>query len=428
MTNASPSFSENGSSVVIGESTGASSVLSVEIQDASQPVPSSSVSPTYPSIDPWTNSGWPKSYVREIIDSILGWDGMLFCLIRKDLFSRDFESGGTQFCSSALVNALLALGTRIKEHDHPAPNLARASSTQGSDLSSDGFLEAAVRLLAANGTRPKKLADIQALGLLALYEASSNHEEQAHTFADEYAAAITDVRSQESSSMNIGEISARDLESTYCSAISLHRLLRLSQPHDYQYVVAGRQPPDHFVTLEGSYSLEQLTDGLNDGVQENGRLEADSVPMEHRQMAAKIFQLIEWIYKLRMQPVEPGFSETVATYIKCLEWYNYLFTDGINYNDDPSARFAHLLYHYGILSMFAPFLDSTEGTSRNVRPREICTQAAQNILALALPHRQSLGFRESLGLTPRFISAALFHMVNEDHMTFELSHWAQFLP
>jgi hypothetical protein len=73
---------------------------------------------------------------------------------------------------------------------------------------------------------------------------------------------------------------------------------------------------------------------------ENGRLEADSVPMEHRQMAAKIFQLIEWIYKLRMQPVEPGFSETVATYIKCLEWYNYLFTDGINYNDDPSARFA----------------------------------------------------------------------------------------
>lgn len=57
-------------------------------------------------------------------------------------------------------------------------------------------------------------------------------------------------------------------------------------------------------------------------------------------MAVKIFQLVEWIYILRMQPSTPNFSETVATYIKCLEWYNGIFHDGTSHSDSHFIRFA----------------------------------------------------------------------------------------
>lgn len=57
-------------------------------------------------------------------------------------------------------------------------------------------------------------------------------------------------------------------------------------------------------------------------------------------MAAKIFQLTEWIYILRMRPVQPNFSETVATYIKCLEWYNGIFLENTSHGDSHFTRFA----------------------------------------------------------------------------------------
>lgn len=83
-----------------------------------------------------------------------------------------------------------------------------------------------------------------------------------------------------------------------------------------------------------------------------------------------------------------------------------------------------MLYHFCILLILSPFVDLPEASNGNVRPREICSQATQNILALAAPHRPGSGSRESLGLTPRFIFEAISYMISKDRMTVELSNFA----
>lgn len=87
-----------------------------------------------------------------------------------------------------------------------------------------------------------------------------------------------------------------------------------------------------------------------------------------------------------------------------------------------------MLYHFCIFLILSPFANLPEASCGNVRPREICSQAAQNILALAAPHHPGLGSRESLGVTPRFISEAISYMISKDRMTVDVSNFAELPP
>jgi hypothetical protein len=222
--------------------------------------------PLNPDVDPWTKSGWPKSHVRELVDFVLERDGMLFCLLRKDLFHQDFENGGTQYCSAALVNALLALATRIKQQD-PGVNQPLHFSQQGLMGGSDGFFAEALTLLPKNGSRPNNLADIQALGILALYEASSDHEVGMQKLADEFATAMNDLCLREVSL----QLKANSYESvranTYCGSISLLRILRLSQASKHQNSNILQRPADYLGILQENNTIRQLVDDLDSHVQ-----------------------------------------------------------------------------------------------------------------------------------------------------------------
>jgi hypothetical protein len=187
-----------------------------------------------PAIDSWTNSGWPKAHVQALVDDILGWDGMLFCGVWRDLFLQDFEQDGTRFCSSSLVNALLALATRSRESGQTA-NQSLDSQPHPVNTNSDGFFAEATALLPKRGGRPTSLADIQALGLLALYEASAGREDRAQGLADEFVASIIDLCLHERSLVSTGRSYQLARTSTYCGALSLLR---------YELAVTTPRRPD----------------------------------------------------------------------------------------------------------------------------------------------------------------------------------------
>jgi hypothetical protein len=210
---------DNCSSVVLCDITEASTTTSTELLGTVGPVP-----PNFPdpNLDHWTKSGWPKVYVRKLVDSVLEWDGMLFCLLWKDLFHKDFEKGGTQYCSSALVNALLALATRIKD-EGPIMNQSLDFPQQRLNKNSDRFSTEAISLLSENGRRPNNLADIQALGVLALYKASCDREDETQRLASEFAAAIADLCLREDSAQLKDSSYERVRVDAYCGAISLLR-------------------------------------------------------------------------------------------------------------------------------------------------------------------------------------------------------------
>lgn len=219
---------DNCSSIAMCDTENSIITSSVEVLDPVAEASANGFGPPNPNIDPWTKSGWPKSHVRELVDFVLEWDGMLFCLLWKDLFHRDFENGGTQYCSAALVNALLALTMRIKQQD-PRMNQQVDFSHQRLNTSSDGFFADAMKLLPSNGGRPKNLADIQALGMLALYEASSDREAETQKLANEFAAAITELCLHEVPTQLKGTGYERVRAYTYCGAISLLRYAAIRQ-------------------------------------------------------------------------------------------------------------------------------------------------------------------------------------------------------
>lgn len=139
--------------------------------------------------DPWTGCGWTKAYVRDLILLVLDWDGIPLCLVDKELFLRDFDTGAGHFCSSALVSALLAVMTRRlsegqKQDDAPTRTEASAS---------EAFLQESSTRLRCEGVRLDNLPDVQAVGVLALYQASFGRDANAANLIHEYAVAMADL-------------------------------------------------------------------------------------------------------------------------------------------------------------------------------------------------------------------------------------------
>lgn len=129
--------------------------------------------------------------MRHLLDALLTWDYLPFCLLCKDSFLRDYHGGSARYCSSAPVNALLALATRV------------LNENDGSALSSS-------------------LSDIQAFGILSLYQISCGRAPEAQELAEAFASSITDLCSREPLAGTRDEY-ARARATTYCGAISLIR-------------------------------------------------------------------------------------------------------------------------------------------------------------------------------------------------------------
>lgn len=64
-----------------------------------------------------------------------------------------------------------------------------------------------------------------------------------------------------------------------------------------------------------------------------------------------------------------------------------------------------MYYHFCVLCAFRPFVSLAVGES-DIQPHEICTQAAQSILALAQSYDDLFTLRRVSGLVPYFICAS----------------------
>lgn len=166
--------------------------------------------------DTWTRTGWTTAHLRHLFDALITWDYLPFCLLCKDSFLQDFESGSTQFCSSTLVYTMLALATRLVNEDNDDTETL-PTGWFGSTI----FFEKA-QAAVQDSRLCNSLPDIQALGLLSLYKLRCGQEAEAQGFADDFAASITDLCQREPLTAK-GEQYARVRATTYCGAISLIR-------------------------------------------------------------------------------------------------------------------------------------------------------------------------------------------------------------
>ncbi|KJZ68799.1 hypothetical protein HIM_11803 [Hirsutella minnesotensis 3608] len=174
--------------------------------------------------DRWMRAGWTVASVRQLFDALMTWDYryLPFCLICKDPFLRDYYSGSDRYCSSALVNALIALAIRVVNENTPETQ----SPGPGWSRSTDFFDEAAA-ILHSTGLSDD-LADIQALGILSLYQFTCGREAEAQELAESFAAQIGELCPQEPSLGAEAEEYSIVRATSYCGAAYLIRMIRMT--------------------------------------------------------------------------------------------------------------------------------------------------------------------------------------------------------
>jgi len=119
---------------------------------------------------PNANQGWTSvtsdgAFVEHLMALYFCWEYPTFASLNKEHFLEDMRGGNPRYCSSLLVNALLAVGCRFSTQ----PN-SRTDPDDG-NTAGDHFFAEASRLLELETDR-HSLTTIQALGLMSIREAS----------------------------------------------------------------------------------------------------------------------------------------------------------------------------------------------------------------------------------------------------------------
>lgn len=116
----------------------------------------------------WTNVTTNDFLVDHLLALYFCWEYPTFASFSKEHFLVDYNSGTERFCSSLLVNAILAIGARLSD-------LVEAQMDPDDRYSAgDQFFNEAQRLLSHEAT--PTVITIQALNLMSLRQASSGND------------------------------------------------------------------------------------------------------------------------------------------------------------------------------------------------------------------------------------------------------------
>ena len=124
----------------------------------------------------WTGITSDLNLVQHLLALYFCWEYPTFASLSKEHFLRDFQEGRARFCSSILVNALLALGCRFSSQ----PNTR--SNPDDPYTSGDHFFKECQRLFFQEEDH-HKLTTIQALGIMSIREASCGRDSESWYYA-----------------------------------------------------------------------------------------------------------------------------------------------------------------------------------------------------------------------------------------------------
>lgn len=124
----------------------------------------------------WTNITSDIDLVQHLLALYFCWEYPTFASLSKEHFLKDFKDGTRRYCSSMLVNALLALGCRFSTK----PNTR--SNPDDPHTSGDHFFRESLRQYHQEQDH-RSLTTIQALGIMAIREASCGRDSESWYYA-----------------------------------------------------------------------------------------------------------------------------------------------------------------------------------------------------------------------------------------------------
>ncbi|KAM3448476.1 hypothetical protein MY3296_007755 [Beauveria thailandica] len=368
--------------------------LSITQESVKSSIPSVATPPTVKSPSEshlQANISYYRLQLPQLLDAMLARQGLLFCPINKQDFATDFESGSGEHFSTALADALLALATLLAR-DKMVAIIASRSSSGGDDHVREqdlgySFAQEAITALYNGAGLPQRIADIQALGILALYCLGCGKMKDCLGFAGDFGAAIA-----EQWEANQSEIPANDYNKTI----------------DELAVKVGvnRPPLQSSSNTDGSSPKTNLSGSIIDEAFFTRDLSL--LPNNPMVIAAKLFEFTEWVYKARLSP-EKTLDQAVKVYQDSLQWYESFFAYTSSCTaETPLILFGHTYYQFGIMCLLTPFvLEPAKNALDGTLPMVICKQAAGSVDGLIQHYSRLYNDGQLFDFMPFFKTAAL---------------------
>ncbi|GAB1735807.1 hypothetical protein NU219Hw_g5150t1 [Hortaea werneckii] len=382
-------------------------------------------------ITSWTKVTDDPELVVHLLNMYFTWHYSYFTTLSKTLFYRDFLLGKppatakrkTFYCSSLLVNAMLALGCHFTSHSRAREN-PEDSATAG-----DHFFREAKRLIMENDEHEKpRLTTVQALALMSVREAGCGREAKGWVYSGMSFRMACDMGlNLDSGRLTKNKAVSGDEEEEDVRRITFwgcylfdkcwsNYLGRLPQlPTSVATVPKVEVFPDEDATTWCPYT-------------DSGFTQAHVQPARTRAVALQITKLCEISNDLMKNFYNPTDMEKAKGKAAELKKLSDIHTRLESWRRELPREFEpkegglssvlvmHMFFQLLFIHLFRPFLKYSQANSplpQNVSPRKLCTQAAAAISKLMRLYKRSYGLRQIPNIAIYIChSACTIHLLN----------------
>ncbi|KAI1335582.1 fungal-specific transcription factor domain-containing protein [Xylariaceae sp. FL0016] len=417
---------ENGSTRFIG---GTSHLIHWDAMGAPD-INSETEDSTTEDVDPitsWSDVTKDPEVVIHLLNMYFNWHYPYFTTLSRSLFYRDFLKGKrrlnphkTAYCSSLLVNAMLALGCHFT-------SATSAFATVGDSWTKgDHFFAEAKRLIIDHDEYEKpRLATVQALALMSVREAGCGREAKGWVYSGmsfrmaQDLGLNMDLGRSEHENLDETEIDARRVTFWGCFLFDKcwsNYLGRLPQLPKNSYNVPKY---DVFPSEDAEAWCPYTDTGFEDSLKQASRTRTIGLQL------SKICEISSDLLLFFYHPTHIGRSSGKSVELKKLselhrrleDWRKELPqelepTEG----QLPNAILMHMFYHLQYIHLFRPFLKYAPNSSplpAHVSPRRICTANAGAISKLMRLYKRLYNLRQICNIAVYMLhSACTIHILN----------------
>ncbi|KAK3996365.1 fungal-specific transcription factor domain-containing protein [Cladorrhinum sp. PSN332] len=370
----------------------------------------------------WTEITSDPGLVQHLLALYFCWEYPTFASLSKEHFLRDFADGRPRFCSSILVNALLALGCRFSSQPNTRANPNDPYS------SGDHFFKECQRLLHQEDNH-HKLTTIQALGIMSIREASCGRDSESWYYAGQSIRLAIEMGLHRIHDDGKDDDESAVQAATFWGAFALDHAWSLATGSLPQCSCFPRLPPKPAIIddIEASLWIPYTDDGKGIPIQavpvEEELNKSPGAPLQRsceqpsnvRSVYKCFCELSELVHQSLYILHSPGrpltSKDLLDIYTQYLNWYERIpEVLRLGHNFTPAVLFAHMYYHFAILLLFRPLI-KLRIIGSSISPRDVCSQAADAISGLLRSYSQLYTLRRTPSFVPYFVlTSSIMHL------------------
>ncbi|EHA54684.1 hypothetical protein MCOR27_011777 [Pyricularia oryzae] len=375
----------------------------------------------------WTRVTTDTHLIIHLLNMYFNWHYPYFTAMSKKLFYRDLLEGKprspptrTTYCSSLLVNAILALACHFT-------NVPGAYALPGdSGTKGDHFFAEAKRLIVENGEYEQpRLTTVQALAIMSVIEAGNGREAKGWVYSGMSFRMAQDIGlnldpgSMAASGLDEEEIDARRV--TYwgcflfdkCWSNYLGRLPQLLRSN------CNVPKYDVFPTEDAEMWSPYTDSGYDQSSEQPSRVRAVGLQL------VKLSEISSDLLLFFYHPKHIGRSSGKSVELKKLselhrrleEWRKELPSEFEPKDGQlPNVILVHMFFHLQYIHLFRPFLRYAPANSplpAHVSPRRICTANAGAISKLMRLYKKTYNLHQIPNIAVYMLhSACTIHLLN----------------